>query len=80
MAGSEMYPRFTDSVRLAKREGNHLRFEVGGIGKVELRARSAGLADAMAGLMEGGKSESELAEMAGQTGRNGGRGPLLPLL
>ena len=68
MAGSEMYPRFADSVRLAKREENHLMFEVGGSGKVELRARSAGLADAMTGLIEGGKSESELAEMAGQTG------------
>ena len=68
MAGSEMYPRFADSVQLAKREGNHLTFEVGGSGKVELRARSAGLADVMAGLIEGGKSESELAEMAGRTG------------
>lgn len=68
MAGATLYPRFVQSVRLAARAGNQVSFEIAGQGVVQLRARSAGLADAMVALLTGGTSAEDLAKMVGQTG------------
>jgi len=68
MAGAMLYPRFVPRVRLAARAGHQVSFEIAGQGVVQLRARSAGLADAMVALLTGGTSAEDLANMAGQTG------------
>jgi SagB-type dehydrogenase family enzyme len=57
-------PRFTPSVSLAAREGQHLTLAVHNRGTLRFTPRSAALADAVARLFDGGLTAHELAAIA----------------
>jgi len=60
-----LFPRFLPDVRLAAREGSHLTIEIAGAPPLRLKAPTAALADAVAALFDGGRTESELVDAAG---------------
>ena len=61
MTAVSLFPRFVPGVRLAAREGNHLTLEIANAPPLRLKAPNAALADAVASLVDGGRTESDLA-------------------
>ena len=57
-----LFPRFVPAVRLGARDGSHLTLEIAGAPPLRLKAPNAALADAVASLFDGGRTESDLAD------------------